>query len=128
RHHVALSIVGTDRLLAGGYFRAKLAQEDLIRESGIPYTIVRATQFYEFLGRITDAATENGTVRLQPIYIQPLAADDVAKAVGRAAVGSPVSGVIEVAGPQRYRLDLLVRQALGKRGDPRAVVTDSSAP
>src|SRR5690606_34387236 len=107
RHHVALSIVGTDRLLAGGYFRAKMAQEDMIRKSGVPYTIVRATQFYEFLGRITDAATDGGAVRLQPVYIQPLAADDVAKAVGRAAVGMPVNGVIEVAGPQRYRLDQL---------------------
>lgn len=128
RHHVALSVVGTERLQASGYFRAKLAQEDMIRESGIPYTIVRATQFYEFLGRITDAATVDGTVRLQPVYIQPLAADEVAQAVGKASVGTPVNGTIEVAGPQRYRLDELVRAALSKRGDPREVITDTAAP
>lgn len=128
RHHVALSIVGTDRLTSGGYFRAKQAQEGLIRDSGVPYTIVRATQFYEFLGRITDAATNGNTVRLQPVFIQPMAADDVAKAVGRTAVGTPMNGTVEVAGPQRYRLDELVRQALGKRGDPRQVVTDPRAP
>lgn len=128
RHHVALSVVGTDRLLAGGYFRAKLAQEELIRASRIPYTIVRATQFYEFLGRITDAATEGETVRLQPVYIQPMAADDVATAIGRAAVSAPVDGVVEVAGPQRFKLDALVRQALLGRGDPRSVITDAQAP
>lgn len=127
-HHVALSVVGTERLLASGYFRAKMAQEKLIRESGVPYTIVRATQFYEFLGRITDAATVDGTVRLQPVYIQPMAADEVAKGVGRAAVGSPVNDVIELAGPQRYRLDELVRRALAKRNDPRTVITDEQAP
>ncbi|HET8984326.1 MAG TPA: SDR family oxidoreductase [Trueperaceae bacterium] len=128
RHHVALSVVGTERLQESGYFRAKLAQERLIRESGIPYTVVRATQFYEFLGRITDAATVAGTVRLQPVYIQPMAADEVAQGVGRAAVGTPVNGIVEIAGPQRYRLDELVRGALGKKGDLREVVTDSQAP
>lgn len=128
KHHVALSVVGTERLQQSGYFRAKLEQERLIRESGIPFTIVRATQFFEFLGRITDAATEDGKVRLQPVFIQPMAADEVAKAVGRASVGEPANGILEVGGPQRYRLDELVRQALGKRGDPREVLTDSQAP
>lgn len=128
RHHVALSVVGTERLLQSGYFRAKLEQERRIRESGMPYTIVRATQFYEFLGRITDAAAVDGTVRLQPVAIQPMAADDVAKAVGRASVGTPANGIIEVSGPTRYRLDELVRAALAKRGDPRPVITDTQAP
>lgn len=128
RHHVALSVVGTDRLQDSGYFRAKLAQENLIRQSGIPYTIVRATQFFEFLGRITDAATVDGAVRLQPVMIQPMAAEEVAKAVGRASVGEPMNGIVEVTGPQRYRLDELVRGALGKRGDPREVITDANAP
>ena len=128
RHHVALSVVGTERLQDSGYFRAKLEQERLIRESGIPYTIVRATQFYEFLGRITDAATVDGTVRLQPVFIQPMAADEVAQGVGKATVGSPVSGIVEIAGPQRYRLDELVRAALAKKGDGRTVVTDPQAP
>ena len=128
KHHVALSVVGTERLQQSGYFRAKLEQERLIRESGIPFTIVRATQFFEFLGRIADAATTDGTVRLQPVYIQPMAADEVAKGVGRAAVGTPANGIVEITGPQRYRLDELVRGALGKKGDPREVITDPHAP
>jgi uncharacterized protein YbjT (DUF2867 family) len=126
-HHVALSVVGTDRLLASGYFRAKMAQETLIRESSIPYTIVRATQFYEFLGSIADAATDGRTVRLPPVLIQPMAADDVATAVGRAAVGSPVNGIVEVAGPQQFRMDELIRRSLGARHDPREVVADPHA-
>lgn len=128
KHHVALSVVGTERLQQSGYFRAKLEQERLIRESGIPFTIVRATQFYEFLGRITDAATVGGTVRLQPVFIQPMAADEVAQGVGKASVGEPFNGIVEIAGPQRYRLDELVRGALAKKGDPREVVTDPQAP
>jgi len=128
RHHVALSVVGTEGLQQSGYFRAKLEQERLIEASSIPYTIVRATQFYEFLGRITDAATEAGTVRLQPVFIRPMAADEVARVVGKASVDSPVNGIVEVAGPTPYRLDELVRNALGKRGDPREVVTDPQAP
>ena len=128
KHHVALSVVGTERLQQSGYFRAKLEQERLIRESGIPFTIVRATQFYEFLGRITDAATVDGTVRLPPVFIQPMAADEVAQGVGRASVGAPFNGIVEIAGPQRYRLDELVRGALAKKGDPREVVTDPHAP
>jgi uncharacterized protein YbjT (DUF2867 family) len=127
RHHVALSVVGTDRLLASGYFRAKMAQETLIRESAIPYTIVRATQFFEFIRRLADGATDGGAVRLAPALIQPMAADDVAAAVGRVAVGAPVYGIVEVAGPQPFRMDELVRQALAARRDPRAVITDPSA-
>jgi uncharacterized protein YbjT (DUF2867 family) len=126
-HHVALSVVGTDRLLASGYFRAKMAQETLIRESAIPYTIVRATQFYEFIGSIADAATAGRTVRLPPVLIQPMAADDVATAVGGIAVGAPVNGIVEVAGPQQFRLDELIRRGLGARHDPREVVTDPHA-
>lgn len=128
KHHVALSVVGAERLQQSGYFRAKLEQERLIRESGIPYTIVRATQFYEFLGRIADAATTDGTVHLQPVCIQPLAAEDVAQGVGKASVGTPVNGIVEIAGPQRYRLDELVRGALRKKGDPREVISDPQAP
>ena len=110
-HHVALSVVGTDRLLASGYFRAKDVQEKLIREAAIPFSIVRATQFYEFVGRIADSATDGDSVRIAPALSQPMAADDVATAVARTAVGRPVGGVLEVAGPDRYPLDDLVRAA-----------------
>src|SRR5262245_43325415 len=103
-HHVALSVVGSDRLLESGYFRAKIAQEKLIRESPIPYSIVHATQFFEFVKSIAAAATDGNTVRLAPVFIQPMAADDVAGAVGRIAVGPPRNGMIEVAGPERFRL------------------------
>jgi uncharacterized protein YbjT (DUF2867 family)/nitrite reductase/ring-hydroxylating ferredoxin subunit len=126
-HHVALSVVGTDRLSESGYFRAKIAQETLIKESSIPYSIVHATQFFEFVKGIADAATEGHTVRLAPVFIQPVAADDVASAVGRIAVGAPVNGVIEVAGPERFRLDELIRRALSRRNDPREVVADPHA-
>lgn len=128
RHHVALSVVGTDRLTAGGYFRAKLAQESMIRESPIPYSIVRATQFYEFIARITDSATAGGTVQLQPVFIQPLAADDVAGEVSRVAVEAALNDVVEVAGPQRFRLDELVRETLRSQGDARPVLTNPHAP
>jgi uncharacterized protein YbjT (DUF2867 family) len=127
RHHVALSVVGTERLSESGYFRAKIAQEKLIKESGIPYSIVHATQFFEFVKNIADAATDGTTVRLAPALIQPMAADDVAKAVGRIAVGPPVNGIVEVAGPQQFRLDELIRQGLGARNDPRTVVADPQA-
>jgi len=127
-HHVALSVVGTDRLLASGYFRAKMAQESLIAASAIPYSIVHATQFYEFIGRIADAATEGETVRLPPILFQPMAAEDVAAAVGRVAVGAPVNGIVEVGGPEPLRLDEAVRWGLAAREDPRKVVTDPDAP
>ena len=126
-HHVALSVVGTDRLQESGYFQAKLAQEKLIEESSIPYSIVHATQFFEFINSIAEAATEGNTVRLAPVLIQPMAADDVASAVGRVAVGSPVNGVVEVAGPDQFRLDDLIREGLGALHDPREVITDTHA-
>ena len=124
RHHVALSVVGTDRLAESGYFRAKIAQEKLIARSSIPYSIVHATQFFEFVKSIADAATDGDTVRLAPVLIQPMAADDVARAVAKVAVGSPVNGVVEVAGPESFRLDELVRRGLSARRDPRVVIAD----
>jgi uncharacterized protein YbjT (DUF2867 family) len=137
RHHVALSVVGTERLSENspsdaeqstrGYFRAKLVQEQLIKESSIPYSIVHATQFFEFVKGIADAATVGATVRLASVLIQPMAADDVAKAVERIAVGTPVNGTVEVAGPQQFRLDELIRQGLRARNDPREVVADPGA-
>jgi uncharacterized protein YbjT (DUF2867 family) len=127
-HHVALSIVGTDRLPDSGYMRAKIAQEKLIEGSSIPYSIVHATQFFEFVGRIADQATDGDTVRLPPVGFQPIAADDVASAVGRVAVGEPLNGGVEVAGPERFRFDELVRRALAVRHDPRQVVADPRAP
>jgi uncharacterized protein YbjT (DUF2867 family) len=126
-HHVALSVVGTERLTESGYFRAKLAQEELIEESSIPYSIVRATQFFEFMDRIAADATDGNTVRLPPALIQPIAADDVASALGRIAVGSPLNGIVEIAGPDRCRLDELIRARLGASGDPREVITDPDA-
>lgn len=125
-HHVALSVVGTDRLQDSGYFRAKLAQEKLIEESSIPYSIVHATQFFEFIKSIADAATVGNTVRLAPVLIQPMAADDVASAVGRVATGSPLNGIVEIAGPEQFRLDEFIRQGLTARNDPREVVADSN--
>ncbi len=126
-HHVALSVVGTERLTESGYFRAKLAQEALIAESSIQYSIVRATQFYEFMKRIADDATDGNTVRLPPAQIQPLAADDVASGVGRVSVGAPLNGMVEIAGPEQFRLDELIRGVLTTRNDPREVVTDPQA-
>ncbi len=126
-HHVALSVVGTERLLESGYFRAKIAQEKLIEGSSIPYSIVRATQFFEFVDRLADFAADGNTVRLAPALIQPMAADDVATAVGRVCVGSPVNGIVEVAGPQQFRLDELIRLDLRERHDPREVITDPRA-
>jgi uncharacterized protein YbjT (DUF2867 family) len=126
-HHVALSVVGTDRLSESGYFRGKIAQERLIRAGSIPYSIVHATQFYEFVNRIASDATDGDEVRLAPVLIQPMAADDVATAVGRVAVGAPVNGIVEVAGPERFRLDELIRQGLGAGHDPRRVVADPGA-
>ena len=127
KHHVALSVVGTDRLPGYGYFRAKVAQENLITESSIPYSIVRATQFFEFVTNIAASATEGNIVRLPPVLIQPIAADDVAKAVGKIALGTPVNGIVEIAGPEAFRLDELIRQALSARLDRREVVTDPEA-
>jgi len=126
-HHVALSVVGTDRLLESGYFRAKTAQEKLIKESSIPYSIVHATQFFEFGKSIAAAATEGNQVRLAPVLIQPMAAEDVASAVARIAVGRPLNGVIEVAGPERFRLEEFIRRGLSARNDPREVVADPDA-
>lgn len=127
-HHVALSVVGTDRLQGSGYFRAKAAQERLITESPIPYSIVHATQFFEFLKGIAQAATDGDTVRLAPVLVQPVASDDVAALVARTAVGEPLNDVVEVAGPDRYRLDELVQRALAARNDPRTVMSDPRTP
>jgi uncharacterized protein YbjT (DUF2867 family) len=126
-HHVALSVVGAERLPESGYLRAKLAQEKLIKESGIPYSIVHATQFFEFVNNIADAATEGNTVRLSPALIQPIAADAVAGAVARTAVGEPINGTIEIAGPEQFGLDELIRKGLSVRGDPREVIADPEA-
>jgi uncharacterized protein YbjT (DUF2867 family) len=134
-HHVALSVVGTKTLsesgdpatTTAGYFRAKLAQETLIRSSSIPYTIVHATQFFEFIRAIADASTAGSTVRVPPVLFQPMAADDVAKAVARAAVGAPVNGVVEVGGPEAGRFDDIVRHVLASAEDPREVVADREA-
>ena len=127
-HHVALSVVGTDRLAGSSYFRGKIAQEKLITSSSIPYSIVHATQFYEFIKTIAQTATDGDVVRLPPVLFQPMAAADVAKAVGRTAAGAPVNGVVEVGGPEKFRLDELVRNVLAAKGDPRRVVTDPEAP
>jgi len=126
-HHVALSVVGTERLTESGYFRAKLAQEKLIAGSSMPYSIVRATQFYEFVERIAADATDGNTVRLPPALIQPMAADEVASGVGRVAVGAPLDRMVEIAGPEQFRLDELIRGVLTTRNDPREVVTDPQA-
>jgi uncharacterized protein YbjT (DUF2867 family) len=126
-HHVALSVVGTDRMLQSGYFRAKMAQENLIKGSSIPYSIVHATQFFEFIKGIADLSTDGNKVRLPSVLIQPKAADDVANAVARIAVGSPVNGIVEVGGPEQFHLDELVRHFLAARKDPREVVTDPHA-
>ncbi len=127
RHYVALSVVGTERLPDSPYLRAKRAQETLIEESGLPYSIVHATQFFEFVERIADDATDGSTVRLPPVLIQPMAADDVANAIARVAVGAPANGTVEVAGPQQFRFDELIRQDLRARHDPRDVVVDPHA-
>jgi uncharacterized protein YbjT (DUF2867 family) len=123
-HHVALSVVGTERLLESGYFRAKLAQEKLIKTASIPYSIVRATQFFEFVKQIADYSTEGNQVRLPPALFQPMAADDVASALVRIATSSPVNGTVEIGGPEPFRLDELVRRDLAAFRDPREVITD----
>jgi uncharacterized protein YbjT (DUF2867 family) len=126
-HHVALSVVGIDRLLASGYFRAKLAQEKLIKASPIPYTIVRATHFFEFVGAIVQLATGGQTVRLPPVMMQPIASDDVAAVVADVALAEPLNGTIELGGPDPIRQDELVRRFLKATGDPRTVITDPQA-
>jgi len=127
-HHVALSVVGTDRLSESGYFRAKIAQEKLIKESSIPYTIVHATQFFEFLKGLADISMVDGKVHLPPVLFQPMAADDVATAVGKIAVGQPVNGIIEIGGPEQFRVDELVRRRLASLKDPREVIADPNTP
>jgi len=126
-HHAALSVVGTDRMLASGYFRAKMAQENLIKASPVPYTIVRATQFFEFVGGIAQFATEGQTVRVPPALMQPIAADDVAAVMAEVAVKDPLNGTIELAGPEPIRLDELVRKFLSANRDGRTVTTDARA-
>src|SRR5947207_4529609 len=126
-HHVALSVVGTDRLLASGYFRAKMAQENLIKASSIPYTIVRATQFFEFAGGIAQLATEGQTVRLPAAMMQPIAADDVAAVMADVALAKPLNSTIDLAGSERIRMDELVRQFLSANGDARRGITDARA-
>src|SRR5262249_40919718 len=127
RHHVAVSVVGTGRLLGSGYLRAKLAQEKLIEESSIPSSIVQATQFFEFLTNIADAATHGTVVRVPPVHVQPIAADDVARAVAKIATGSPLNGTIEIGGPEPFYLDGLLQRVLGARHDPREVIADAHA-
>jgi uncharacterized protein YbjT (DUF2867 family) len=127
RHHVALSVVGTDRLPENGYFRAKMAQENLIRASKIPYTILRATQFFEFVGGIVDSSSDGQTVRLSPALFQPVASDDVATALADVTVGTPVNGIVELAGPEKFSLDEFARKYLIATKDSRKVMADIHA-
>jgi uncharacterized protein YbjT (DUF2867 family) len=134
-HHVALSVVGTKPLsesgdpstTTAGYFRAKLAQEAMIQASSIPYSIVHATQFFEFIKSIADGATDGGTVRLPPVLFQPMASDDVANAVSRVALGAPVNGIVEIGGPEPFRFEEVIRRVLAAEGDPREVISDPDA-
>lgn len=127
-HYVALSVVGTERLPASGYFRAKVAQEKLITDSGMPYSLVHATQFFEFLDAIAQSATKGDEVHIAPVQFQPIAADDVAEILAEVAMGAPIDGRLEIAGPDRYRFDELVRDVLRGKDDPREVVPDAHAP
>ena len=127
RHHVALSVVGTQQLSESGYFRAKIVQENLIKESSIPYSIVHATQFFEFLKGLADISMVDGKVHLPPVLFQPMAADDVARGVARIAVGPPVNGIVEIGGPEQFRVDELVRRRLASLKDPREVIADPNA-
>jgi uncharacterized protein YbjT (DUF2867 family) len=126
KHHIALSIVGADRMVNIGYMRAKVAQENAIKSSGIPYTIVRATQFFEFIGAIADSATSGNTVRISNVLMQPIAAEDISAAVAKIALQPPKNGYINVAGPDRLTQDQLAREVLKAKHDPREVVTDPS--
>lgn len=128
RHHVALSIVGTDRLPENGYFAAKVAQEELIKQNGVPYSILRATQFMEFMAAIGQSSVIDGVIRLSPALIQPVAADDVAQALADVALAAPLNGTAELAGPQAFPLEQIVRRALAAAGETRAIVTDPQAP
>jgi uncharacterized protein YbjT (DUF2867 family) len=127
KHHVALSVVGTERLSESGYFRGKIAQEKLIRESGVPYTIVHSTQFFEFLGGIAQSGTDGQTVRLSPAYVQPISSDDVAAAMADVTLAKPLNGIVEIAGPDRLRLSELVQRYLTAKKDERTVVADVHA-
>jgi uncharacterized protein YbjT (DUF2867 family) len=127
KHHVALSVVGSERMPESGYFRAKVAQEKLIKEASIPYSIVRATQFFEFLKGLADMSMVEGKVHLPPVLFQPMAADDVATGVSRIAVGASVNGTVEIAGPEQFRLNELVRRRLAALKDPRKVIADTHA-
>ena len=127
RHHVVLSIVGTDRLQESGYFRAKMAQENLLKSAAIPYTILRSTQFFEFITRIAQESADGKSLRVTSAYIQPVVSDDVVAALARVAVGSPMNATVEVAGPEKFHLDDLVRKALKAAGDAREVITDEQA-
>jgi len=127
KHHVALSVVGSDRMPESGYFRAKVAQENLIKSSAIPYSIVRATQFFEFIKGIADFSTQGNKVLLPSALIQPMTADDVASAIGQVAMGPPVDGTVEIGGPEKFPLDELVRRALAAWKDPREIVADPHA-
>jgi uncharacterized protein YbjT (DUF2867 family) len=128
KHHVVLSVVGTDRLPDSGYFRAKVAQEESVKAGAVPYTILRASQFFEFIGRIADSSTDDEkTVRLAPVFVQPESADDVAATLADVAVNKPVNGIIELGGPEQFRLDELARRVLAARNDPRPVTADVHA-
>jgi uncharacterized protein YbjT (DUF2867 family) len=127
KHHVALSIVGADRLPDSGYLRAKVAQENAVKAGAIPYTIVRATQFFEFIGRIADSATDGETVRLPPVLVQPEAAGDVSATLADVATSPPANGIVELGGPERLRLDELARRVLAANNDPREVIGDVHA-
>ena len=127
RHHVALSVVGADRLTDSGYMRAKVAQEEAIKSGGIPYTILRATQFFEFIGRIADSSVDGETIHLAPVLVQPEAADDVAAAIADVAVSEPVNGTVELAGPEQFPLDELARRVLRANNDAREVTADAQA-
>jgi uncharacterized protein YbjT (DUF2867 family) len=127
-HHVALSVIGNERVVDSGYMRAKRAQEALITAGPIPYSIVQATQFFEFVRSIADSATDGGAIRLTPAPIQPIAAEDVATEVARVTLGAPVGGIVEIGGPETFGLDELIRRGLAAKGDPRTVVSDPQAP
>jgi uncharacterized protein YbjT (DUF2867 family) len=127
QHHVALSVVGTERPLGIGYFRAKLAQEKLIKSSGIPYSILHSTQFFEFIDGIIQSGAENGAIHVSPALVQPIAADDVASALCQLALGNPLNDTIEVAGPDALPLDTFAREYLAAKGDLRRIVTDVHA-
>jgi uncharacterized protein YbjT (DUF2867 family) len=126
-HHITLSVVGADRLSESGYMRAKIAQEETVQAGSVPYTILRAAQFFEFISRIADSSTEGGTVHLPPVLIQPEAADDVAAALADVAMSAPVNGIVELAGPEAFRFDELVQRVLSAKNDPRRVTADVHA-